>query len=76
MMRSGEQEQAVNMNQYERRNAADKVEGYYMPSARGEAPATVFGRAREECLTHLRRQLACVEALTHDEFAELTGRRP
>jgi len=61
------------VNEYERQNAVEKIDGYFLPRPNEDA-AAAFARAQVECLTHLRRQLAHVEAITLREFREV--RRP
>ena len=62
-------------NKYEIENAASKIDGYYSPSpTKPGGPGVEFERAKAECLVHLRRALACAEALTVDEFMAATKR--
>lgn len=61
------------MNEHERQNAVEKIDGYFFPRP-NEGGAAAFERAQAECLMHLRRQLANVEAVTLQQFREV--RRP
>jgi hypothetical protein len=56
------------MNQYERKNAVSKVEGYDLRVIPNRARQAEFEAAKRECLVHLRAQLANVEALTFDQY--------
>ena len=58
------------MNRYQIENAAYKIDGYYSPCpSKPGGNAAEFERARQECIKHLRRQLADVESLTLEQFA-------
>lgn len=65
-------------NPYEIHNAAEKVDGYFLnlsTTERGGRHAE-FQRAQDELLNHLRRALACAEALTFEQFLAATKRKP
>lgn len=57
----------MNLDRYQRHNAAMKVEGYYFPKPL-ESPESAFSRARAEAVTHLQRQLDQVKSLTIEEY--------
>lgn len=61
------------MNQYERQNAAFKIDGYYNPPKLTEDVAAAFEQARALCLTAIRKGLDDLERMTVAEF--LAGRK-
>jgi non-ribosomal peptide synthetase component F len=60
----------ASIDRYELQNTVDKVDGYFIRRPL-EAVEPAFVRAKAECLTHLRRQIECIEALTIDQFSEV-----
>lgn len=60
----------MDMNQYERQNAAWKVEGYFVPRPL-EPMQDAFDRAKAELAKHLQRQLDCCNALTWEQYVSL-----
>lgn len=66
---------SMEMNVYELKNAADKIEGYLIPRPT-DKDGEAFQRAKGECLTHLQRQIDCVKALTRDRFRAAFRREP
>ena len=68
----------MEMNQYEKLLAVEKIEGYYMPRPHEEGTSKeldALGRAKAECLSALRRQIECVEAISAGDFCSITKRR-
>lgn len=55
------------MDRYQVENAVYKVDGYYIPRTM-EAPEATFQRARTDCLNELRKEIAFLEQLTHEQF--------
>jgi hypothetical protein len=62
------------LSRYELQNAVEKVAGYLIRRPL-EAFEPAFDRAKAECLSHLRRQIECVESLTALKFLNMR-RRP
>lgn len=56
------------MNQYERQNAAQKIDGYYNPPRETDKITERFQKAKTECIAHLKNQLENVENMTVDDF--------
>lgn len=56
------------MDQYQKMNAIEKIEGYLLPQPNETLPVA-FERAKAECLTHLRAQIGHVESITAEQFA-------
>ena len=61
----------LTLNQYERANAVEKVDGYYLRICPTTTPQAEFLKAQAECAHHLRAQLAHVESLTFAQFSEV-----
>ena len=61
------------MTQYQKQNAAEKIDGYFIPRP-GELAVEALARARIECTFQLKMQLACVAELTPQDFFRLTNR--
>ena len=57
------------MDQYQRANAVEKIDGYYLRIRPATKPQDEFLKAQAECAKHLRDQLAHVESLTFAQFA-------
>lgn len=69
---------AMALTQYEEKNAAEKIDGYYMPTPfedlqHNTLPAVE--RARAECIKALERQIEQISHLSVDKFFVLTGRK-
>jgi len=63
----------MDMNQYERANAAWKIEGYFVPRPL-ELHTQAFDRAKDELIKNLQRQMDCCKALTFDQY--VSERKP
>lgn len=58
------------MNQYQIKNALDKVDGYFNPSpTKAGGNAAEFERAKNECLANLLEQVEHVKAVTPAQMA-------
>ena len=55
------------MTQYEVTNAAERVEGYFIPRP-GEPTEKAFARAQHEAVTNLKAAAAQTEALTFEQW--------
>lgn len=58
-------------DRYELENAANRINGYYLPSAHELAQGKTeqaFERAKAEALHHMRNALATTEAMSLDQF--------
>lgn len=64
------------MNQYEIANAVHMVEGYDLRVIPRKSRDEEFSAAKEECVGHLRAQLANVESLTFDQYLAARRERP
>ena len=56
------------MNQYQAKNAAHKIDGYYTPPHDRDKIKAAFEAAKAECITHLRAALAHVEQMGLEQF--------
>jgi hypothetical protein len=63
------------MNQYELENAARKVEGYDLRVKPNQSRDVEFAAAKQECLKHLRDQLAHVESLEFEQYLSVRKER-
>lgn len=66
------------MNQYAEKNAAEKIDGYYMTTPSEDASkdtVPAVERARAQCVAALRQQIECIEGLSADKFYVLSGRK-
>ncbi len=65
------------MNRFDEKNAAEKIDGYYMPTPMENIRGTLAAveRARAQCVRALRRQIECIEALPATKFYVLSGRK-
>jgi hypothetical protein len=62
----------LNMNQYERANAAHKIDGYLLRvDMPGRTIEQEFAKAQAECLVHLQAQLDHVRSLNLDQFTSV-----
>lgn len=55
-------------DRYTRQHAAHRVDGYYTPPRSREHVPAQFERAKAELLSHLRADIAFVEAMTCEQF--------
>lgn len=64
------------MDQYQLANAAEKIDGYFLPRASDvKTPQrAAFDRAQAECIQHLTAQLEAVTNLTFTQFMTATKR--
>lgn len=58
------------MDQYQRANAVHKVEGYYLRIHPTTSAQAEFVKAQAECLRQLREQVAHVQSLSFEQFAQ------
>lgn len=58
------------MDQYQRANAIDKVDGYFLRIHPTTTAQAEFSKAKAECLRHLRAQIEHIEGLSFAQFAE------
>lgn len=59
------------MDQYQRANAVHRVGGYYVRILPTTTPQVAFLKAQAECARELQIELAQVERLTFEQFAEV-----
>lgn len=57
----------MDLDRYQRHNAAMKIEGYFFPRPL-EAAEKAFERARAEAVSNLRRQLEQVEQISFEQY--------
>lgn len=57
----------MDLDRYQRHNAAMKIEGYFFPRPLEETEKA-FERARAEAVSHLRRQLEQVEQISFEQY--------
>lgn len=58
------------MDQYQRANAVEKVDGYFLRIHPTMTAHAEFLKAQAECLRHLRAQIEHIEKLSFAQFAE------
>lgn len=59
------------MTQIEVEQAAYQIEGYMFPRPEERGCEAAFIRAKEECLSHLRRAVECAGAITFDDIKNM-----
>ncbi len=75
---ASEVDRAMVLTQYEQQNAAEKIDGYYIPTPYEDAQHNTrpaVERARAECIKALERQIEQISHLPVDKFFVLTGRK-
>lgn len=58
-------------NRFEKENAANKIDGYYLPAGFSYTQKAAFIKGRAECIKHLKNALKLVEEMTFEEFMKL-----
>ena len=58
------------MDQYQRANAVEKVDGYFLQIHPTTTSQAEFLKAKAECLHQLRTQIAHIDSLSFAQFAE------
>ena len=62
------------MTKYQKDNAVEKIDGYFMPRANEGGVEGAFERAKAECILQLNIQLRNIQLITLTQFKEGTLR--